>query len=78
MHIICPHCQHPIARDEVITPEQLLYPACGATFRLARGKTGPWTPPEGQRPHGPSLIGQTISHYRSLVKLRGDGRGGAF
>ncbi len=52
MHLICPHCQNPIELVGPVTPDEILCPTCGSTFRLERGSTVGWTPPEGQRKLG--------------------------
>jgi WD40 repeat protein len=41
MHILCPHCRSPIELVR-ITPEEILCPSCGSTFRIETESTTSW------------------------------------
>ncbi len=51
MHILCPHCRNPIELVN-LTPEEILCPACGSSFRLETPSTAAWTPADGERKLG--------------------------
>ncbi|HEV3262430.1 MAG TPA: serine/threonine-protein kinase, partial [Gemmataceae bacterium] len=51
MQAICPHCHNSMEWSES-SPDDLLCPSCGSSFRLDRGSTVRWTPKEGQRELG--------------------------
>jgi serine/threonine-protein kinase len=48
MHVVCPHCRQPIELVR-ITPEVILCPSCGSTFRLEAESTETWTEGHGRR-----------------------------
>jgi tRNA A-37 threonylcarbamoyl transferase component Bud32 len=49
MHIICPHCQNAIELVGPASPDEVLCPSCGSSFRLERGATTSGRPAGGQR-----------------------------
>jgi tRNA A-37 threonylcarbamoyl transferase component Bud32 len=60
MHITCPNCQNAIEVDQQATPEELLCPACGSTFRLETGATTAWRPKDEERKLGKFDLLDTI------------------
>src|SRR5262245_15611773 len=58
MHLICPHCQSPIELVEALSPDEVLCPTCGSTFRLERGSTTAWGPRQLGRFELLDVVGQ--------------------
>jgi WD40 repeat protein/tRNA A-37 threonylcarbamoyl transferase component Bud32 len=48
MHILCPHCRSPIELVR-ITPDEIICPSCGSTFRIEAESTTTWGPGTGGR-----------------------------
>ena len=80
MRTICPNCRNTVERPGVASSEEVVCPACGATYRLDSGGTETWSP--GDRPgravsprKGQLQVGQAISHYVILEELGVGGMG---
>ncbi len=80
MRTICPNCRNTVERPGVASSEEIVCPACGATYRLDSGGTETWLP--GDRPgravsprKGQLQVGQAISHYVILEELGVGGMG---
>ncbi len=80
MRTICPNCRNTVERPGVAPSEEIVCPACGATYRLDSGGTETWLP--GDRPgravsprKGQLQVGQAISHYVILEELGVGGMG---
>ena len=52
MRTICPNCRYTVERPGIASSEEIVCPACGATYRLDSGGTETWSP--GDRRVGPS------------------------
>jgi WD40 repeat protein/tRNA A-37 threonylcarbamoyl transferase component Bud32 len=65
MHILCPHCHHPIEVSKVTARAELACPACGSTFRL-----------EGDATTGSeSAVGWKVGRF-DLIETVGHGASG--
>jgi serine/threonine protein kinase len=59
--VICPHCQNPIAVEEITSVKEILCAGCGSSFQLDPASTAAWPPPkEGQRKLGKFDIIDTV------------------
>jgi eukaryotic-like serine/threonine-protein kinase len=71
MHLLCPHCRSPI---EVIriTPDEILCPSCGSTFRLETEPTSTWTMADGRRNVGRFALIEAAGRgaYGTVYKAR--------
>jgi predicted DNA-binding transcriptional regulator YafY/tRNA A-37 threonylcarbamoyl transferase component Bud32 len=80
MRTICPNCRYTVERPGVGSSEEVVCPACGATYRLDSGGTETWSPDDRRRPAiaprpGRLQVGQTIAHYVILEALGVGGMG---
>src|SRR5271170_8299696 len=80
MRTICPNCRYTVERPGVDSSDELVCPACGATYRLDSGATETWSPDDRRRRaiaprKGRLQVGQAISHYVILGELGVGGMG---
>jgi tRNA A-37 threonylcarbamoyl transferase component Bud32 len=60
MHILCPHCQHPVEIGDLGSSGDVLCTVCGSTFPLSPETTITWAPKSTERKIGPYRLIETV------------------